>query len=80
MWNGAGLVWRVWPGLALLAEADTLLPLGRVLGQANGLIAWGGLRVPGRSWSFDATLGVSPVPGEKAFVLPLLVLSYRPGG
>lgn len=79
MWNGAGLVWRVRPHLALLAEADTLLPLGRALGQVNGLLAWGGLRVPGRNWSFDATLGYSPAAGDKPLVLPLLVLSYRPG-
>ena len=79
MWNGAGLLWRVSPHLALLAEADTMLPLGRALGQVNGLLAWGGLRVPGRSWSFDATLGYSPATGDKPLVLPLLVLSYRPG-
>ena len=78
LWNGAGLIWRVRPRLALLAEADTMIPLGRALGQANGLLAWGGLRVPGRNWSFDATLGISPAPGEKPLVLPLLVLSYRP--
>ena len=79
MWNGAGLVWRVSPHLALLAEADTLLPLGRALGQGNGLLAWGGLRVPGRSWSFDAALGYSPRAGDRPLALPLLILSYRPG-
>jgi hypothetical protein len=35
--------------------------------------------VPGRSWSFDATLGYSPAAGDQPLVLPLLVLSYRPG-
>jgi hypothetical protein len=78
MWNGAGLVWRVSPRLALLAEADTLIPLGRTLGQVNGLLTWGGLRVPGRSWSFDAALGYSPRAGDRPLALPLLVLSYRP--
>jgi hypothetical protein len=79
MWNGAGMIWRASPRLALLAEADTLIPLGRVLGQVNGLLAWGGLRVPGRTWSFDATLGYSPRVDDKPVVLPLLVLSFRPG-
>jgi hypothetical protein len=79
MWNGAGLVWRVSPHLALLAEADTLIPLGRTLGQVNGLLVWGGLRVPGRSWSFDAALGYSPRAGDRPLALPLLILSYRPG-
>jgi len=79
MWNGIGWVWRVGRRIALLAEADTLLPLGRVVGQANGLLIWGGLRVPGRSWSFDAGLGASPRAGDRALLLPLLVVSYRPG-
>ena len=79
MWNGAGLIWRVSPHLALLAEADTMIPLGRVLGQVNGLLAWGGLRVPGRRWSFDAALGYSPRAGDKPVTIPLLVLSFRPG-
>jgi hypothetical protein len=79
MWNGAGMIWRVSSHLALLAEADTMIPLGRVLGQVNGLLAWGGLRVPGRQWSFDAALGYSPRAGSKPLALPLLVLSYRPG-
>ena len=78
MWNGAGLVWRVSPHLALLAEADTMIPLGRTLGQVNGLLTWGGLRVPGRSWSFDAALGYSPRAGDRPLALPLLILSYRP--
>jgi hypothetical protein len=63
----------------LLAEADTMIPLGRALGQVNGLLAWGGLRVPGRRWSFDAALGFSPRAGSGPLLLPLLVLSYRPG-
>ena len=79
MWNGGGLIWRVSPHLALLAEADTMIPIGRVLGQVNGLLVWGGLRVPGRHWSFDATLGYSPDAGGRPLALPLLVLSYRPG-
>jgi len=32
MWNGAGMIARVSPRLALLAEIDTMIPLGRVLG------------------------------------------------
>jgi len=79
MWNGAGFIWRVSPHLALLAEADTMIPLGRVLGQVNGLLAWGGLRVPGRHWSFDAALGYSPGVDGRPVALPLFVLSYRPG-
>ena len=79
MWNGAGMIARVSPRLALLAEIDTMIPLGRVLGQVNGMLAWGGLRIPGRSWSFDAALGYSPKAGERSLVLPLVVLSYRPG-
>lgn len=79
MWNGAGVIWRVGPKLALLAEADTMIPLGRDLGQVNGLMAWAGLRVPGRRWSFDAALGHSPRAGDRPLTFPLLVLSYRPG-
>jgi hypothetical protein len=78
MWNGVGGIWRVSRHLALLAEADTLLPLGRTLGQANGLLAFGGLRVPGRAWSFDATLGYTPQADPGSRVVPLLVVSYRP--
>jgi hypothetical protein len=65
--------------LALLAEADTLIPLGRVLGEANGVLGWAGLRVPGRAWSFDATIGYTPQAEPGSRWLPLLVLSYRPG-
>jgi hypothetical protein len=79
LWNGVGAIWRVAPRLALLVEADTLIPLGRVLGEANGVLGWAGLRVPGRAWSFDATLGYTPQAEPDSRWLPLLVLSYRPG-
>lgn len=74
--NGVGAIWRLTDLLALLAEVDTLIPLGREAGTYYGMAAAPGLRLSGRAWGVDFALyraigrGTSPT-------VPLLVGTYR---
>jgi len=74
--TSVGLIWRFARWGSLIAEADTLLPMGRQIGQANGLAIMGGLRLPHRTWSLDLTL-VRPIAVSNPQTIPLLAFTYR---
>ena len=75
--SGVGVVWRVANWLALLAEVDTLLPLGNEVGGAHGIVAGAGVRFPFRKVSVDLGL-LRPYDVESNVpALPLLVVTYR---
>jgi hypothetical protein len=72
--TGGGLVVRVSDLVALLGEIDTLVPLGRTIAEAHGVIAGGGVRLRGRRWAVDG--GIFSALDRKG-ALPLLVATYR---
>lgn len=72
--TGAGVIVRVSELVALLAEVDTLVPTGRVIAEAHGVVAGAGVRFRGRRWALDASV-ISSLDRKGA--LPLLVGSYR---
>lgn len=78
MFNAVGAVWRLASWLSLLAEVDTVLPLGPEGGQVNGAAIAAGARIPGRRWSLDLAFVGFPGAGGDAPVLPLLAITYRP--
>jgi hypothetical protein len=74
--TGVGIVWRFASWGAFLFEADTLVPLGRQIGQANGLAIMAGFRFPHRTWSLDLS-AVRPLGVSDAATIPLLSFTYR---
>jgi hypothetical protein len=78
MANGVGGVFRLGRTVSLLAELDTLLPLGREGGQYNGGLLGGGVRFHWTSWGLD--LSLLRVLRRHADVLPFLALTYRAAG
>lgn len=72
--TGGGLVVRVSDLVALLGEVDTLVPLGRTIAEAHGVVAGAGVRFSGRRWALDAG-AFSAL--DRQGVLPLLVGTYR---
>jgi hypothetical protein len=75
MVNGASGIFRVGRTLSFLAELDTLVPLGKDVGQINGAMGGGGVRFKGTNWGFDLTL--MRVLGAGNPTLPILALTYR---
>jgi hypothetical protein len=73
--NGASGIFRVGRTMSLLAELDTLVPLGKDTGEINGAIAGGGARFHWTNWGLDLTL--MRVLGSGAVTLPVLALTYR---
>ncbi len=74
--NTAGAILQLGQRLQMLVEVTTLLPLGPVGGQANGLATAAGFRYPWHHWSID--LSVVRFPSlDKAPIIPLLALSWR---
>jgi hypothetical protein len=71
MASGVGAVIRAGRYVSLIAEADTVLPLGREAGAAHAVLAGGGVRLHFRH--FAADLGAL---GGTAGV-PLLAITYR---
>lgn len=76
--NGAGVVVPATHWLSFLAEAETLLPLGREVGPYNGIAFGGGVRFPYRTWALDLTV-VGAISGsdDTKGAAPLLVFTYR---
>ena len=72
--TGGGLVVHVSELVALLGEVDTLVPIGRVVAEAHGVVAGGGVRFRGRRWALDA--GAFTALDRKG-VLPFVVGTYR---
>jgi hypothetical protein len=75
MANGVSGIFRLGRTVSLLVELDTLVPLGRELGELNGAMAGGGVRWHGTHWGFDFAL--MRVLGGDQTTLPVLALTYR---
>ncbi|MDZ4693946.1 MAG: hypothetical protein SGI86_02285 [Deltaproteobacteria bacterium] len=74
--NTAGAILPLGQRLQLLVEITTLLPLGPVGGQANGVATAAGFRYPWQNWSLD--LSVVRFPSlDQAPIIPLLALTWR---
>jgi hypothetical protein len=72
--TGAGVILHLSDAIALLGEVDTLIPTGRAIAEAHGIVAGAGLRWRGRRWALDASVFSAL---DRRGVLPLLVGSYR---
>ena len=77
--NGLGVSWRVGRLVSLLAEVDTVLPLGEEVGEVNGILGGIGVRLSGRAWGVDLALLRTAKAGavEPAPVVPFLAATYR---
>jgi hypothetical protein len=74
MVNGVGGIYRLSRMTSLLAELDTLVPLGNFVDGFGGALGSGGVRFHGTNWGLD--LAVMHVLGRKT-TLPLVALTYR---
>jgi hypothetical protein len=74
--NTAGAILQLGQRLQLLVEVSTLLPLGPIGGQANGLATAAGFRYPWENWSLDFSVVRFPSIDD-APTIPLLALSWR---
>jgi hypothetical protein len=76
--SGVGLVFHFDARFALLAELGTAVPLGPVVGQANGAAGGAGIRFSGRSFGVDLGLFQLGKAGEhRPPLVPLLVFTWR---
>ncbi|HSZ82946.1 MAG TPA: hypothetical protein VLA14_11720 [Polyangia bacterium] len=75
MVNGANGIFHMSRSLSLLAELDTLLPLGTAAAEFNGAMAGGGLRFHWAHAGFDLTL--MHVLGGSHATLPIFAFTYR---
>ena len=71
MASGVGAVFRAGSHVSLLAEVDTVVPLGREAGAAHAVLAGGGVRVHFRHFAADLALLGGSAP------LPVLALTWR---
>ena len=79
VFNGVGASWRVGRIVSLIAEADTLLPLGEPVGEANGILGGFGVRLSGRAWGVDLALlkaGKARSSGGSDLI-PFIAATYR---
>jgi hypothetical protein len=74
---GAGVIWRVAKWGAIVLELDVVVPLGREVGEYNGIAVLPGFRFPYRTWALD--LGVArPLDNqEPGPAIPIIVFTYR---
>jgi hypothetical protein len=78
LFNGGGLSYRAGRIVSLIVELDTLIPLGSVAGEANGVLGGAAVRLSGRAWGVDLGLFKAGKAGADASdVLPFLAASYR---
>lgn len=75
MVNGANGIFHMSRHLSLLAELDTLLPLGTAAAEFNGAMAGGGLRFHWTHAGLDLTL-MHLLGGSQA-TLPIFAFTYR---
>ena len=75
MLNSATGIYRLGRVTSLLAELDTLLPLGKDAGEFNGGLASGGLRFGWTNWGLDVVL--MHTLGGTRVTFPFVALSYR---
>jgi hypothetical protein len=78
LFNGAGLSFRAGRIVSLIAELDSLIPLGEAVGEANGLLAGVGVRLSGRAWGIDlALMRAGKARADVSDVVPFLAVTYR---
>jgi hypothetical protein len=78
VFSGAGLNFRAGRIVSIIAELDTLIPLGEVAGQANGLLGGAGVRLSGRAWGVDmALMKAGQARSAPSSVFPFLAVTYR---
>ena len=78
LFSGVGLSFRAGRYVALIAELDTLIPLGELAGEANGFLGAAGVRLSGRSWGVDlALLKAGKADAEPSNILPFVAATYR---
>jgi len=78
LFNGAGVSYRAGRIVSLIAELDTLLPLGEVVGEANGVLGGVAVRLSGRAWGVDLGLfKAGKARGDTSDILPFLAATYR---
>jgi hypothetical protein len=78
LFNGVGVSFRAGRIVSLIAELDTLIPLGEVTGEANGLLGVAGVRLSGRAWGVDLGLmKAGKAHADPSSVLPFLAATYR---
>lgn len=78
LFNGAGVSYRAGRIVSLIAELDTILPLGEPVGEANGLLGGVAVRLSGRAWGVDlGLLKAGKARAEASELLPFLAASYR---
>ena len=75
MVNGANGIFHLSRSVSLLAELDTLLPLGTEAAEFNGAMAGGGLRFTWPHVGLDLTL--MRLLGGSHTTLPILAFTYR---
>jgi len=75
--DGIGAIVRTSDSVALLLEAESVLPLSRNTGQINALAGAFGVRFSGRSWGIDLALGGPLDRRTKPQLLPFLAATYR---
>src|SRR5882724_6623954 len=73
LFNGAGVSYRAGHIVSLIAELDTIVPLGEAAGEVNGLLGVAGVRLSGRAWGVDlALMKAGKARSEPSSVLPFL--------
>jgi hypothetical protein len=78
LFSGAGVSFRAGRIVSLIAEVDSLIPLGEVVGEANGLVGAAGVRLSGRSWGVDlALLKAGKAHADLSSFVPFLAATYR---
>lgn len=78
LFSGAGLNYRAGRIVSIIAEINSLIPLGEVIGEANGLIGGVGARLSGRAWGVDLSLLKAGKAGSNtAPVIPFIAATYR---
>ena len=78
LFNGVGVSYRAGRIVSLMAELDSLIPLGEVAGEANGLLGVAGVRLSGRAWGVDLGLmKAGKAHAAPSSVVPFLAATYR---
>lgn len=78
LFSGAGLNYRAGRIVSIIAEINSLIPLGEVIGEANGLVGGVGARLSGRAWGVDLSLLKAGKAGSNAApLIPFVAATYR---
>jgi hypothetical protein len=75
--TGVGASFRARGIVSLIAELDTAVPLGPEIGQVNGILGGGGVRLSKPKWGLDLALFAGGKANEPVVALPWLVFTYR---